>query len=154
VIKARKTLDLVNHTIDFLVLPENTKATMTLPSGAQYMANAVGFIYYDDGITYDEITRFELYLANNGDNTATLKIVNANKVTTKRNTKHEDLGVLYIMGAIKSGFNTLNKATIGGKSIIDPVYDAISDTLTVNMTDATGTVYNIYDVTDVQLTSA
>lgn len=127
---------------------------MILPSGAQYTANAVGFIYYDDGITYDAITRFELSLLNNGDNTATFHIKNANKVTTRRNTRHENLGLLYIMGAKSSSFDTLNKASIDGKDLVAPVYDSVSDILTVNMTDSTGTVYSIYDVTDVQLSKA
>lgn len=143
----------MNNSIDFLVLPETDKSAMTLPSGNSYTANAVGLIYYDDGLTYDNITRFELNLVNNNDNTATLNIVNTNEVNTQRNLRHENLGVLYIMGAKTSGFSGFNAATIGGVALEKPVYNADTDILAVNMTDSTGTIYNIYKVTAVQLST-
>lgn len=109
-----------------MILPNAANSLMVLPT-KNYTAAAAGYVYFDDGITTDNINRFDMYLSNNGDKTFDLyvsQIIGG----TKKGDKHETLGVVTFLWASKNSMDTLTKAQISdGKNKVDlqaPVYDS------------------------------
>jgi hypothetical protein len=83
--------------MDLYVLPNIVNTPMNTGFSKAISAAAVGFIYYDDGVTLVQNTgRFDIFLNLEAVNNATFTILPV-LAGDRKNTKEEELGTISIM---------------------------------------------------------
>ena len=139
--KVRTTQDLENLPTDIVVFADAINSAKSTPTLVNVQATAIGTIYLDDGVSYDDKARFDIYSQNGGDKTFTFNVSPvASMVGKVRGKAQEKVGLITFLAASKSdGMDKITKATLTDSKDIKtvlkaPVYDLATDTLKIEVT--------------------
>jgi hypothetical protein len=142
-LKVMKSADLMANPTDLWALTKKMVGPIKILNET-YTAHAAGFIYLDDGTSAVDHARIDFYATVEADSTVTIKFntVQAAQMPDKLG-KAAQVGSITFVWASSTGLDKLagkpaTLAQIKGADISlgSPVYDAATDTLTVNVVGA------------------
>ena len=132
--------DLMNNPTEIIALVNKANSKMNLATGPQNAA-AVGYIYLDDGSSSVDIVRVDIFVVLEGDGSTTINFTTVNKPQkTDDKGKAATASAITFLWASSTGFDkyvnkvtTLSPSTGGSVTLNNPIYDAATDTLRVEI---------------------